>query len=199
MGAKRLILARELSLKEIKEIRDYLPEHIELETFVHGAMCMAYSGRCLLSNYLTGRDANRGACAQPCRWEYTITEKSRKNEQYEIVEDERGTFILNSKDLNVIEHLHELAKVGITSFKIEGRMKSEYYVATVVNAYKRAIDMLEKDAESYKVSDEIVEELNKASHRSYTTGFLFWRRKEKYRKRVANSHSSICCCSVRRR
>ncbi|MDD4211594.1 MAG: U32 family peptidase [Clostridia bacterium] len=173
MGAKRLILARELSLKEIKEIRDYLPEHIELETFVHGAMCMAYSGRCLLSNYLTGRDANRGACAQPCRWEYTITEKSRKNEQYEIVEDERGTFILNSKDLNVIEHLHELAKVGITSFKIEGRMKSEYYVATVVNAYKRAIDMLEKDAESYKVSDEIVEELNKASHRSYTTGFYF--------------------------
>ena len=173
LGATRLILARELSLAEIKEIRDYLPEHIELETFVHGAMCMAYSGRCLLSNYLTGRDANRGACAQPCRWEYTITEKNKKGDQYEIVEDERGTFILNSKDLNVIEHLNKLAQVGITSFKIEGRMKSEYYVATVVNAYRRAIDLLEKDADKYVLPNELIEELNKASHRNYTTGFYF--------------------------
>lgn len=173
MGATRLILARELSLKEIKEIRDFIPEHIELETFVHGAMCMAYSGRCLLSNYLTGRDANRGACAQPCRWEYTITEKSRQGEQYEIVEDERGTFILNSKDLNVIEHLEKLAEAGVTSFKIEGRMKSEYYVANVVNAYRRAIDLLEKEGKNYTVPQELVEELNKSSHRSYTTGFYF--------------------------
>jgi U32 family peptidase len=173
LGATRLILARELSLAEIKDIRDFIPENIELETFVHGAMCMAYSGRCLLSNYLTGRDANRGACAQPCRWEYTITEKNKKGDQYEIVEDERGTFILNSKDLNVIEHLNKLAEVGVTSFKIEGRMKSEYYVATVVNAYRRAIDLLEKDPTNYNLPSELVEELNKASHRNYTTGFYF--------------------------
>jgi len=173
LGAKRLILARELSLREIKEIRDFLPSEIELETFVHGAICMAYSGRCMLSYYLTGRDANRGACAQPCRWEYSITEKTRKGEQYDIIEDERGTYILNSKDLNVIEHLNKLAEVGITSFKIEGRMKSEYYVATVVNAYRRAIDLLEKDLNNYIVPKQLVEELNKASHRNYTTGFYF--------------------------
>ena len=173
LGAKRLILARELSLREIKEIRDFLPSEIELETFVHGAMCMAYSGRCMLSYYLTGRDANRGACAQPCRWEYSITEKTRKGEQYDIVEDERGTYILNSKDLNVIEYLNKLAEVGITSFKIEGRMKSEYYVATVVNAYRRAIDLLEKDENNYIVPKQLLEELNKASHRNYTTGFYF--------------------------
>ncbi|PKK95980.1 MAG: peptidase U32 [Tenericutes bacterium HGW-Tenericutes-4] len=171
MGAKRLILARELSLPEIKEIADYVGKDIEIETFVHGAMCMAYSGRCMLSHYLTGRDANRGACAQPCRWEYTVTEKSRKGEQFEVVEDERGTYIFNSKDLNVIEHLHELAKVGVTSFKIEGRMKSEYYVATVVNAYRRAIDLLEQDQTNYKVPQQLLAELNKASHRDYTTGF----------------------------
>ncbi|MGD9901004.1 MAG: U32 family peptidase [Spirochaetales bacterium] len=173
MGATRLILARELSLKEIKAIRDYLPESVELETFVHGAMCMAYSGRCLLSNYLTGRDANRGACAQPCRWEYTITEKGRNGEQFEIKEDERGTYILNSKDLNVIEHLNLLMEAGVTSFKIEGRMKSPYYVATTTNAYKRAIDILEKDPKNYEAPQELVDELNKASHRDYTTGFYF--------------------------
>jgi putative protease len=172
MGASRLILARELGLKEIKSIREFLPKSVELETFVHGAMCMAYSGRCLLSNYLTGRDANRGACAQPCRWEYSITEKKRKGEQFEIQEDERGTYILNSKDLNVIEHLNKLAEAGVTSFKIEGRMKSEYYVATVVNAYRRAIDLLES-GEEYKLPKDIVDELKKASHRRYTTGFYF--------------------------
>jgi|AntRauTorcE11897_2_1112592.scaffolds.fasta_scaffold00001_245 putative protease len=173
LGAKRLILARELSLKEIKEIKEYLPEEIELETFVHGAMCMAYSGRCLLSNYLTNRDANRGACAQPCRWEYTITEKNRQGEKFEINEDERGTYILNSKDLNFIKHLDELAKVGVTSFKIEGRMKSEYYVATVVNAYRRAIDILNKDVNNYKAPEDLIKELEKASHRNYTTGFYY--------------------------
>lgn len=171
LGATRLILARELSLAEIKEIRAFIPENIELETFVHGAMCMAYSGRCLLSNYLTGRNANCGECAQPCRWEYQITEKKRKGENYEIVEDERGTYILNSKDLNFIRHLDELYKAGVTSFKIEGRMKSVYYVATVVNAYRRAINLLEKAPNTYQVPEELEKELEKASHRRYTTGF----------------------------
>src|SRR5690606_26157603 len=138
LGVSRLILARELSIEEIKEIRDYIGEDIEIETFVHGAMCISYSGRCLLSNYLTGRDSNRGACSQVCRWEFSLTEKNRKGEQYDILEDERGTYILNSKDLNLIEHLHKLVQAGVTSFKIEGRMKSPYYVANVVNAYARA-------------------------------------------------------------
>lgn len=169
LGVKRIILARELSIDEIKQIRSKIPQDIELEAFVHGAMCMAYSGRCLLSNYFTGRDANRGACAQPCRWEYTISEKSRKGEQYPIEEDERGTYILNSKDLMMIDHLVELEKAGVTSFKIEGRMKSPYYVANVVNAYRRALDLGEnitqQDIEMLK------NELKKSSHRNYTTGF----------------------------
>lgn len=171
MGATRLILARELSLKEIKDIRAHIPKEVELETFVHGAMCMAYSGRCLLSNYLTGRDANRGACAQPCRWEYTVTESKRQGEQFEVTEDEKGTYIFNSKDLNFIAHIDELMKAGVTSFKIEGRMKSPYYVATVVNAYRRAIDLLLKDPQNYAVPKELELELQKASHRRYTTGF----------------------------
>lgn len=175
MGVTRLILARELSLPEIKEIRDFIPKEIELETFVHGAMCISYSGRCLLSNYITGRDSNRGACAQVCRWEFSITEKNRKGEQYDIVEDDRGTYILNSKDLNMIEHLHELVKVGVTSFKIEGRMKSPYYVANVVNAYRRALNYLQslENVNDYKVNQTLVSELEKSSHRSYTTGFYF--------------------------
>ena len=169
LGVKRIILARELSIEEIKQIKAKVPDDIELEAFVHGAMCIAYSGRCLLSNYLTGRDANRGACTQACRWEYSITEKSRKGDQYQIEEDERGTYILNSKDLMMIEHLGELEKAGVTSFKIEGRMKSPYYVANVVNAYRRALDkgnkITEKDLELLK------KELQKSSHRQYTTGF----------------------------
>lgn len=169
MGIKRVILARELSIEEIKQIRKRIPKDLELESFVHGAMCISYSGRCLLSNYLTGRDANRGACTQPCRWEYTITEKSRKGEEYEIQEDDRGTYILNSKDMMMIEHLKELEDAGVTSFKIEGRMKSPYYVANVVNAYRYAIDnmdsLTEKDYEMLK------KELCKTSHRKYTTGF----------------------------
>lgn len=171
MGVKRVILARELSIEEIKQIRKRIPKDLELESFVHGAMCISYSGRCLLSNYLTGRDANRGACTQPCRWEYTITEKSRKGEEYEIQEDDRGTYILNSKDMMMIEHLKELEDAGVTSFKIEGRMKSPYYVANVVNAYRYAIDnmdsLTEKDYEMLK------KELCKTSHRKYTTGFYF--------------------------
>jgi len=167
MGAKRLILARELSLEEIKEIRDYIPKDITIETFVHGAMCISYSGRCLLSNYLTNRDSNRGACVQACRWEYCIREKNRDN-YLEIQEDNRGTYILNSKDLNMIEYIKELYNIGVRSFKIEGRMKSPYYVATITNAYRRAID----DFYENKPFNEILKlELEKASHRKYTTGF----------------------------
>ncbi len=169
LGVKRIILARELSIEEIKQIKAKIPSDIELEAFIHGSMCIAYSGRCLLSNYLTGRDANRGACTQPCRWEYSITEKSRKGDQYQIEEDERGTYILNSKDLMMIEHLGELEQAGVTSFKIEGRMKSPYYVANVVNAYRRALD------KGDKITPEELEllkkELQKSSHRQYTTGF----------------------------
>ena len=173
MGVKRIILARELSLNEIKEIKKKIPPEIELETFVHGAMCISYSGRCLLSNYLAGRDSNRGACVQPCRWQYTITEKSRQGQQYEIQEDNRGTYILNSKDLCLIEHLSELKEAGICSFKIEGRMKSEYYVATVVNAYHRALNLLEGKENKKHTIAELKAETEKASHRRYTTGFYF--------------------------
>lgn len=140
LGAKRLVLARELSLKDIKEIREYIPKEIELECFVHGAMCISYSGRCLLSNFMTGRDSNRGACVQACRWEYEINEVKRKGQNFPILEDKRGTYILNSKDMCLINHIKELIDAGINSFKIEGRMKSPYYVATVVNAYKKALE-----------------------------------------------------------
>ena len=167
MGIKRIILAREVSIEEIKAIRKKIPADIELECFVHGAMCISYSGRCLLSNYLSGRDSNRGACVQACRWQYMITEITRhEGNKYEIQEDQRGTYILNSKDLCMIQHLEELKNAGVNSFKIEGRMKSEYYVATVVNAYRKAID-------GWENLDELKEELQKASHRTYTTGFYF--------------------------
>ena len=162
MGVKRIVLARELSIEEIKKIHEAVPD-MELEAFVHGAMCISYSGRCLLSNYFTGRDSNRGACVQACRWEYTITEKSRQGQQFPIEEDERGTYILNSKDLCMIKHLKELEEAGICSFKIEGRMKSEYYVACTVNAYRRALNGEDVD----------ISELEKSSHRLFTTGFYF--------------------------
>lgn len=170
LGVKRLVLARELSIEEIKEIKEFIPNDVEIETFIHGAMCISYSGRCLLSNYLTNRDSNRGACVQACRFEYTICEKSRNGEHYEIQEDERGTYILNSKDLCMIEYIKELENAGVTSFKIEGRMKSPYYVATVVNAYRRAIDNYNNGNEFDK---ELLNELEKTSHRRYTTGFYF--------------------------
>lgn len=176
-GVKRLVLARELSLYEIKEIRDYIPSDVEIETFVHGAMCISYSGRCLLSNYLSGRDSNRGACIQACRFEYSICEKTRKGEQYDIQEDDRGTYILNSKDLCMINHIQELIDAGVTSFKIEGRMKSPYYVATVTNAYRRAID----DCINMKqFNRELLFELEKTSHRRYTTGFYFGAKDKEY-------------------
>ena len=169
LGAKRLVLARELSIEEIKEIRDYLPKEIVLETFVHGAMCISYSGRCLLSNYLTNRDSNRGACVQACRWQYFLKAKDKEGE-YEIQEDERGTYILNSKDLCMINYIKELYNAGIRSFKIEGRMKSPYYTATVTNAYRRAIDAF---YEGKELKEDLVQELEKTSHRKFTTGFYF--------------------------
>lgn len=176
LGAKRLILARELSLEEVKQIRKNVPKEIEIEVFVHGAMCMAYSGRCLLSNYLTGRDSNHGECVQACRWKYMVREVSRDDE-LEVQEDEKGTYIFNSKDLNMIEHLQELKEAGVDSIKIEGRMKSPYYVATIVNAYRMALDMLPK-----KPTKEIIDELEKASHRRYTTGFYFGDEQKNYKE-----------------
>ena len=174
LGAKRLILARELSLQEIKMIRENVPSDVEIEVFVHGAMCMAYSGRCLLSNYLTGRDSNHGECVQACRWKYIVREVNRQDE-LEVQEDERGSYIFNSKDLNMLSHLQELEEIGVDSIKIEGRMKSPYYVATVVNAYRRALDMLPQ-----KPTEELERELLKASHRRYTTGFYFGDENKQY-------------------
>ncbi len=167
LGVTRIVLARELSIPEIKEIRDFIPANVELEAFVHGAMCISYSGRCLLSNFLTGRDGNCGACVQACRWEYAIAEIHRPNEYMPITEDGRGTYILNSKDINMLCYLKELYEAGVTSFKVEGRMKSSYYVATVINAYRKVID------NNFVVTDELLNELNKTSHRKYTTGFYF--------------------------
>jgi len=177
LGVKRLVLARELNIAEIKEIRDFIPKDVEIETFIHGAMCISYSGRCLLSNYLTGRDSNRGACVQACRFEYSICEKSRNGEHYDIQEDDRGTYILNSKDLCMIEYIKELVDAGVTSFKIEGRMKSPYYVATVVNAYRRAIDDFVK---GNPFEAKLIDELEKTSHRRYTTGFYFGAKDKEY-------------------
>ncbi len=173
MGAKRVVLAREMSFKEIKEIREKIPKDLEIEAFVHGAMCISYSGRCLLSNYMTNRDANQGACSHPCRWNYKLVEETRPNEYMDIFENERGTFIFNSKDLCMIEHIRELIECGISSFKLEGRVKTSYYVATVVGAYRREIDRYFADPENYKFNPEELDELCKVSHRPYTTGFYY--------------------------
>lgn len=170
-GFKRIILARELSLEEIKEIRRHVK--VQLETFVHGAMCISYSGRCLLSNYMTGRDANRGECTQPCRWNYALVEEKRPGRYYPVEEDERGSFIFNSQDLCLLPHLPELINSGIDCFKIEGRMKSVHYVATVIGAYRRALDSYYHDPEKYVFNPAWFEEIKKVSHRDYTTGFLF--------------------------
>ena len=172
LGCTRIVLARELSLEDIKKMHQTLGDKIELEAFVHGAMCISYSGRCLLSNYLTGRDSNRGACVQACRWKYYIREENRQDE-LPIEEDERGTYILNSKDMCLIDHLKELEEAGIASLKIEGRMKSDYYVASVVNAYRRALD-------GFSNYDALHNELEKTSHRRYTTGFYFGAEDKEY-------------------
>ena len=172
LGAERVVLARELSLQEIADIS--AKTEVELETFVHGAMCISYSGRCLLSSYLTGRDGNRGACTQACRWEYNmykLGEQKRPGEYFDLEEDEHGTYVMNSKDLCLIEYLPELMDAGVCSLKIEGRMKSVHYVATVVSVYRKAIDACWADREHYSVPKEWITELNKVSHRQYTTGF----------------------------
>lgn len=171
LGAARVVLARELSLAEIAEIG--AKTNVELEAFVHGAMCISYSGRCLLSSYLTGRDGNRGACAQACRWEYTLHEKNRPGESYDLEEDEHGSYVMNSKDLCLIARIPELVKAGVCSLKIEGRMKSVHYVATVVSVYRKAIDAFMAAPDNYKVQPQWIEELNKISHRPYTEGFAF--------------------------
>ena len=171
LGAKRLVLARELTLPEIKKIKEALPEGIELEAFVHGSMCVSYSGRCMLSNSLTGRDANRGACAQPCRWGYTITEEKRPDQPYPIEQNELGTFIMSSKDMCTISIIPELIKAGIDSFKIEGRMKSAYYAAVVTNSYRMAIDAYLADPKGYSFDHALMRELESVSHREYCTGF----------------------------
>lgn len=169
-GLERVVLARELSLAEIAEIREFVPD-IELEAFAHGAMCISYSGRCLLSNYLNGRDSNRGECVQACRWSYELREKNKGGEYYPIEEDERGSYILNSKDLNMISHIDEMVDAGVISLKIEGRMKSEYYLATVINAYRRAIDEYCKIGDKYKENSMFYDELIKTSHRAFTTAY----------------------------
>ena len=173
LGAKRVVLARELSMKEIKGMREKMPEDMEIEAFVHGAMCMSYSGRCLLSNYMTGRDANRGACSHACRYKYHLVEEKRPGEYFEITEDERGTYIMNSHDLCMIEYIPELVESGIISFKIEGRMKSSYYVASVVKAYRMAIDSYLADKENYKFNPKWMEEVSRSSHREFSTGFYY--------------------------
>jgi len=173
MGAKRVVLARELTLDEIADIRATTNKNLDIEAFCHGAMCISYSGRCLLSSYMTGRDSNRGECAQPCRWKYTLYEEKRPDYPFEIMGDCKGTYIMNAKDLCMIEHLDKMAKAGVTSFKIEGRMKTAYYVAVVTNAYRKAMDALEKDIDSYKVPEDSLIELDKASHREFYTGFYF--------------------------
>lgn len=174
LGVKRVVMAREVSLKDIAEIRAKTPKTLELECFVHGAMCMSFSGRCLLSNYLADRDANRGECAQPCRWKYTLTEERRPGQSFEITEEPGGTFIMNSQDMCMIEHIPELLDAGVDSFKIEGRAKSAFYVAAVTNAYRAAIDGYRKNpSPDYQPEPWIVEETKKISYRDYCTGFYF--------------------------
>lgn len=174
MGAKRIVIARELSLDEIKMIRDHTPPELEIEAFVHGAMCMSFSGRCILSDYMVGRDANRGDCAQPCRWKYHLMEETRPGQYFPINQEENGTYIFNSKDLCMIEHIPELVAAGVDSFKIEGRAKSAYYTAVVTHAYRQALDAyFAHPSPDFRVPDWVLAEMEKMSHRVYTTGFNF--------------------------
>lgn len=174
LGAKRVVTARELSLEEIRQIRDRIPEDMEIESFIHGAMCISYSGRCLLSNYFVGRDANQGACTHPCRWKYSVVEETRPGEYLPVYENERGTFIFNSKDLCMIEHIPDMIEAGIDSFKIEGRMKTALYVATVARTYRKAIDDYLESPEKYRENMEWYKaEIGKCTYREFTTGFYF--------------------------
>ncbi|MDP4120950.1 MAG: U32 family peptidase [Bacillota bacterium] len=173
LGAKRVVLARELPLTEIEVIRKNTPEDLEIECFVHGAMCVSFSGRCIISSAMTGRDANRGDCAQPCRWKYHLYEENREGQFFPVEEADGGTYLYNSRDLCMIEHIPELIKAGVTSFKIEGRAKSAYYTAVTTNAYRKAIDAYELEGDDFKLPIWIKEELDKISHREYSTGFYF--------------------------
>ena len=174
MGAKRVVTARELSLREIKEIRDNIPEDMDIETFIHGAMCISYSGRCLLSNYFTGRDANKGACTHPCRWKYSVMEEKRPGEYFPVYENERGTYIFNSKDLCMIEHIPDLIEAGIDSYKIEGRMKTALYVATVARTYRKAIDDYLESPEKYQANMPwYLDQISNCTYRQFTTGFFY--------------------------
>ena len=173
MGVKSIVLARELTFKERRELRDNTPDDLEFEAFVHGAMCISYSGRCLLSNFMIERDANRGMCAHPCRWKYALVEEQRPGQYYPVEEDERGTYILNSRDLCMIEFIPQLAESGIASIKIEGRMKSVFYVATIVSAYRKALDAYYADPENYLFKEGCMKELKKVSDREFATGFYF--------------------------
>ena len=174
MGAKRVVTARELSLREIKEIRDNIPEDMDIETFIHGAMCISYSGRCLLSNYFTGRDANKGACTHPCRWKYSVVEEKRPGEYFPVYENERGTYIFNSKDLCMIEHIPDLIEAGIDSYKIEGRMKTALYVATVARTYRKAIDDYLESPEKYQQNMPwYLDQISNCTYRQFTTGFFY--------------------------
>ena len=188
MGAKRVVLAREMTLDEIAAVRAHTPRELELEAFVHGAMCVSFSGRCLLSNYMTGRDGNGGVCAQPCRWRYHLLEEKRPGQLFEITEDERGTHIMNSRDMRMIEHIPELIAAGVSSFKIEGRMKSAYYAAVSTNAYRHAID----DALEGKPFDPVwLDECGKISHREYSTGFYFGEPGQYYKDNMYSSDADV--------
>lgn len=174
LGATRVVTARELSIEEIREIRAHIPDDLEIETFVHGAMCISYSGRCLLSNYMTGRDANQGACTHPCRWKYSVVEETRPGEYMPVYENERGTFLFNSKDLCMIEHLPELIEAGVDSLKVEGRMKTALYVATVARTYRRAIDDYLESPEKYRANMPwYLDQISDCTYRQFTTGFFF--------------------------
>ncbi|MBO4734143.1 MAG: U32 family peptidase [Clostridia bacterium] len=173
MGARRVVLARELSLNEIKNIRDNTPDDLQIEAFVHGAMCVSFSARCLLSSYMTGRDANRGDCAQPCRWSYSLMEETRPGQYFDITETDKGTYILNANDLCMAPYLDKVTAAGVGSIKIEGRAKSDYYVAVTANAYRGALDSLKDSFDNWKMPEWVGKELNKISHRTYSTGFYF--------------------------
>ena len=191
LGAKRVVSARELSLKEIKEIRGRIPEDMEIESFIHGAMCISYSGRCLLSSYFTGRDANQGACTHPCRWKYAVVEEKRPGEYLPVYENERGTYLFNSKDLCMIEHIPEMIDAGIDSFKIEGRMKTALYVATVARTYRKAIDDYLESEEKYRANMEWYKaEIAKCTYRKFTTGFYFGRPDENTQIYDSNTYVS---------
>ncbi len=188
LGARRVVLARELSFEEIKAITKRLPEDMDIETFVHGAMCMSYSGRCLISNYMLDRDANRGDCAQPCRYKYNLVEETRPGEFFPVFEDDEGTFIMNSKDLCMINRLPEMIDAGINSLKIEGRVKGIYYVATVIRSYRMALDEYYKDPENYKFDEKYLDEIKKASYRDFTSGFFDGKPRENAQVYTTNSY-----------